>query len=763
MEPTYRKRIGTTKKIDTDDENCGHQYEKWNVLNIVLNLLINTEIKNFYISLNNDDFTVCNFDDIVIEVHENNCQNTYALQLKYRNKNDCLSVDQFGRADGDYSIIKHLRAFQNLKTLVNGIILYTNQKIQKNDKSSFQLKDTDFCISVNKINKKESNYLTKVLGKHTLYKFRMIVDDNQDIISVLPYRKFLDSFFLLTKKEDLDKLKKCVKRIFSEKFCDNDKQFDEYAKIIMEWYKETGNQVPKLSKKWMQLALALNILSNKIQDLDFNYRSKIISDLSNPSISENERQVLISSLQDYEKDNRRENLRKAISLFTISVFEVNSYCKLKQLWYDARSKLSTYEFNKIIHHYGINSDHVSNVSQIDSRTASQLLWLKENDCPLIVFEDESVYKAISLCPDKKFVLLGKGSFNGNLKIFRSLADVTMEKSTYNGITNNFFCSIQGKKEKDWAYLKAIKTDDLLKMVDTPYLIGGTLEKFAHAYTERYLYQDSVSLEFLNNNSSDTLIIVDTDGDDITRLRSTLKTHTFVDVKDIYCAKSPPQRNDFSKTVFFSATKCTYSQFRQIRGKNRVTNCHQFRLENNQLKWIRSIGDRVGDLKPYLRPDFYKTEEKALWLKPENNVNIIIGDANAGKTQLMKNFKNHCLNEFWTVIFSFEKIKSFLEYLRTSGETTSLSKLDRFLLENTFGCFSKSDTIFFESFLKEHNVICVWDGLDKLLDEELEKIVKIIDDVSTKRVQWITSRGRLRGYLEDRFKVFSLKLHDDLST
>ncbi|XP_063904034.1 uncharacterized protein LOC135123369 isoform X2 [Zophobas morio] len=752
---SFKKRSGTTDR--------GKEYEDVVLAFVILELVKDAATKNFHVSSNEEGFGA--FDDIVIKTESDKGNEIKAVQLKHT-ENRILSTKNLMSKTGDFSIGKYFKTFQEIKKDANEFILYTNRPFKCDDNTTFQLEEEEFSIILVKV-----KAASEVAEIDSAYQFKIIEEDwnVEMLLKIREYQRFFSKFYLYTDQKKVEILKNSVAENFKTTYYSDQEKFEKFFRRLSEWNIQEGNK-EKLNKRWIKRVIALLLLSSHIEPLSSG-------------------SVIVNSGNDKVKI-----FRETVSLFDITLLKKESYEKLNPVWNDTKKEnnFDFTELNKVRKMYfpAIKYIDHKNIDKIDPRIFIQLLWLTDK-CPLIIRQHENVEKAIQLCPDKKFILIGEGKKEEWMKIysvFQNLSNLIWKPDLCERIMQNFTISIQGKGEINLAtafgnsdeFLESVTTDNLVEMLDGPCYIGGEKEILPEPYIERSLSRNIINIKYLEKFWENTIIILNC-ADNFDKVKDKLKQSKLIDISyfleitnqnfenqrnEFYVAKSNPtqfkhkfnpDKSNFTNTVYTSNRNVSDLELEQIYDENReAKQIHYFKLsEDCNLEWIKSRGD-VGDLEVYKLYDKYCTNENELWCsRLDNNINLICGDPGMGKSELMKSCKNKCSPQYWTIIINPTDVHSFFYNPKFSKTTKYTDSFEKFIVNEKCRSLKKFERRFFEMCVQKNNVVYVWDALDEIIGEHLEAVYQIILGFSTKGfLQWITSRRHLKPFLEKKFNVLA---------
>ncbi|XP_063924377.1 uncharacterized protein LOC135138350 [Zophobas morio] len=724
---TFKKRKGTTDK--------GKKYEDLVIANVALQMVSDSKIKDFRLSSNDANFG--DFDDVVIEIETDRGKKTKALQLKHSNEKRQLTTKQLAGKKGDFSLIKYFKSAQEVQGKAQEFILFTTNTFETSEETKFKLEGEEFYLKPIKKTVSGDDFDVLRISENINYyhTFHILEDEwtKQNPEKIQQYRTFFESFRLYTNQDRFEALTKTTMNRFIETFCSNEETFMKYVYVISEWSMRDGKK-EKLSKKMMQRAIALRLLSSQIEPFVFG------------------------SVTDEKKI-----LREAICLFDITLLEKKGSNAIQNLWGDLDKSLDLKELNKVRSLYSLSSNNISSVENLDANLLTQLLWLMEK-CPLIVKEHENMEKAINLCPDAKFIILGEGKYEEWMKersVFQNLSNLKWKGELYDKILQNFTISLQGKEviKLATAFVKNeeifihVTVKKLLEMANGPCHIDGQEEVFPNLYVDRYLSVNIIDTKYLEAVDRNTVIVLNCEGN--SQELKISKDHTLTDVDGFLSNTNPKILND---PIFIKCEKnCSDSDFQKICSKataSKTVHCFKF-LNDQNLEWIGSKGS-VNKLRKYKLRSRSKDENEIWASEFSNNINLITADPGMGKTELTKSLKNKCIARYWTVILSAQDVNFLIE---NSAKLDKLEQFQTFILSKKYRHLSSLDLEYLKLCLKQRNVVFVWDALDAIFTHYLNRTLDLIVMLSQSGfIQWVTARKHLRSSLEEKFNTLSVSIN-----
>ncbi|XP_063904795.1 uncharacterized protein LOC135123848 [Zophobas morio] len=729
-EKIFEKRAGTTDK--------GKKYEDLVTANVALQMVSDSKIRDFHISSNDKNFG--DFDDVVIEIETDRGTKTKALQLKHSIKKKQLYIKQLAGKKGDFSLIKYFKSAQEIQGEVQEFILFTTNTFETSEETKFKLEGEEFHLKpIKKTVSGDDFGVLRISENINYYHIFQIVEDEwtkKNPEKIQHYRTFFESFRLYTHQECFEALTKSTMDRFNKMFCSNEETFKKYVDVISEWSLKDGKK-ETLSKRMMQRTIALRVLSSQIEPFVF------------------------VSVTDEMKI-----LREAICLFDITLLEKKGSNAIKQLWGDLHENLDLTELNKIRLLYSLSCDYISSVENVDANLLTQLLWLMEK-CPLIVKEHDNIEKAIKVCPDAKFIILGEGKYEEWMKersVFQNLSNLKSNGELRDKILQNFTVSLQGKEalnlvtafEKNEEIFEHVTVGNVLEMNNGPCHVDRQKEVFPNLYVDRYLSVNIIDIKYLEHVNRNTVIILNCDGN--SQQLKISKKHTLTDIDGFL---SNADAKIFDNPIFIRSENNYWdSDFQKICSKTPPsTTVHYFKFANHEnLEWIRSRGD-VNELRNCKLPSRSKNENEIWSSEFSNNINLITGDPGMGKTELTKSLKNNCCSKYWTVILSAQDVMSFFKNSGKSEISPDLKLFQTFILKEKYPHLTGMEREVFTMCLKQRNVVFVWDGLDEIFTHYLSGTLDLILMLSQKGfIQWVTARQHLKSSLEEKLNTLSVSVN-----
>ncbi|XP_063903830.1 uncharacterized protein LOC135123264 [Zophobas morio] len=733
--------------------SAGNEYNNVVLTSVVLELVNNTAIKNFHISSSDQDFAA--FDDIVIKLETNNGTEIKAIQLKHSNEKE-LCIEHLKAQDTDFSISTYFKYFKKIRNGADKLILFTNRSFKYIENRAFKISGEKFDIKPVKAN----DILQLRENEDSVYKFE-IMEENwtaEKLNKIQQYQMFFSKFYLYTNQESLADLKNTTATKFKARYSSSDEVSYKFLRTVSEWNIQDGEK-EKLNKYWTERLIALHLFSSQVEPLSFDFVNK--------------------KSRRSPQDVKMEIFREAICSFDIALFQKISSKTVKQLWSDFGKNIDFKELNKMRKRYLPTISHIDQ-NNMDPKTLTQLLWLMDK-CPLLLNHCENVKKAIQLCPDKNFILIGEGKIEEwmkNYSVFQNLSNLSQKPDLCQTVMKNFTVSIQGKEEinletvfgSDEKSLEKITSDNLVEMLDGPICIGGKKETLPEPYIERYLWGNIINIAYLEKVHKNTIIVLNFQNN-FDKVKDKLRYCKLIDIdnflqkkntctkKDVNKHENSYDKSDFVNTIYVGSRHYNKSEIQQIYNENTETEkIHYFKISNDgNLEWMESKGG-VSDLEGYkLTTNENTPNENALWSSClDNNINLLIGDPGSGKSVLMKSFKNKCPPKYWTVIINPQDVNLLLHDLSKSANYADLS--EKIISNEKHRLRSELDKNLFETCVEIKTVVFVWDAIDEILSENLDFVMNLILQLSRRGfLQWVTSRRYIKTSLENTFSLLALSM------
>jgi ankyrin repeat protein len=684
---------------------------------LILKLLTDSTVKDFHLSSNDENFGI--FDDVVVEIeYINGEKQIYAVQLKHVNKGKTLTKNGLAEKRGNFSISKYFEEWTKLRPSPVAIrfILFTNLKFDVPDGERIKLANHNFEVST--IESRQE----LMLGSHEHGRCYQFTSPDK-------YKEFFGQFYLYSNQSNVDKLKNDTKTKLLQMFNCEEEGFDKYLQFVTEWSLIEGKK-DKLSKCLISRAIAVRLLGPYMRSWSFS--------------------------GDQVGDNLNV-LRKAMSQFQVTLFGKAVEEKVRTIWKDAKSKLEINYCNRIGRRYQMLSKHAQAVDDLNDEESTRLLWLM-GLCPLPLVVNETVEKVIDACQDDKFVVIGALSEERE-NVFRKLSD--LDERTRINISKRFQCSLQGRDTVTLDYLvkenckilQIVTTNELVQMVDDPFNIGEKREILPIPHIDRILCRNIINLDFIDRTNDSTLIVIDNfeSQDEQKIMNSSIKKIRLIPLKDFWTKIQKGEdesRKEFDLEICISRSECSPDQMDRLFRLAKNTNCHHFRMCEEGLEWIRSKGD-IADLKEF-RSRGRGIDQTELFQKSiDNRINIICADPGMGKSILMKNLKNS--SKSWTVLV---QPKDHSRYFR--AKNTNIDDFIEYIVSKTYKNCDGFVRELVQILVEDCQIMFIWDGLDEVVDENLQVILTVIARLSTRGyLQWLTSRCNLLKTLESHFGVLSM--------
>ncbi|XP_063923930.1 uncharacterized protein LOC135138031 isoform X2 [Zophobas morio] len=735
----FKKRSGTT--------DAGKYYEHLYIANLILKLIIDDDVENFYLSSN--DSVYGSFDDVVVEIEFKDRTETFAFQLKHISRSGGIRIEQLNASSGNFSVEKYYKDFKKEVKLSDScikLVLFTNSKLNDEHIDRFKFGKLTPCEQVSLL----STRISKLEGK--CYRFEENADNFEE------YGPFFKNLYLYTGQTDAKGLEACTLEIFKEYFKSTETAFREYLHFITQWSMQEGNKT-KLNKIWMKYMISLCVLSPFIKPLSFVAGEPV--------------------------DAKRKFFREAVSKFDLTVINKNNLEKIESVWSNAVDGVDemkqTINVNNMYQLIEKGIETKESLYDKDATKVSKLMWLLGKS-PLVVEGCPQVYETIKICQVQKLIILDdRETFNGCVKksstdlchdsadgqqkpyLFEKLSDLENHVKLYEDILANFTYSLQGQKEAALKYLldiweesgDFITTDDLVEMIEAPLLIGKCKDALPPSHVERKLTKILIDIKFLEKISENTIVLVDC-LTDVNCFKQFLPKLVINEVNDVEFI----QNTIHEQKIYVCGKEISHEEFSALCKKNLEIQFHHFRyLDNHRLEWMESENydperKYINELERFrLQSDFmeYTIHERQYFIHSRQNINIICADAGMGKSTLTKSLKNSTMSTKWIIL-----IYARNHALHFRKHESNVDNFLKYILEETFkDCINPFHQKVFETMLKQNQVQLIWDGLDEASDATQISILTLVIAFSKKEVnQWLTSRINLRDMLEKGLGTFA---------
>ncbi|KAJ3648582.1 hypothetical protein Zmor_020375 [Zophobas morio] len=707
----FKKRAGTTDR--------GKDYEDLFISYIILDFIFDDEIQDFQISSNDESFGA--FDDIVLEItwrNEEKPKDSYALQLKHSARP--LTLKNLITKSGDFSVRKYHADFVKLKQDAFKWVILTNRKFNYNEREAkIRIEGDDFDVKIVKHEADED--FMKFCERRCFYQFRTVKNDEIEDV----YEEFFQKFFLCTNQLDVFQIEAAAIDKFKRFFDCGERIFRDYYKFVTDWSIREGRKV-KLNKGLMKEVIAAQVLS--------------------PSIK------VVTSVLHKEAEAGESLLLDIMSKFHVTYFMEEDFETLSKLlgvvvqkFKENKDMLKEVSITAL--KYQVVSSGIKELGSLSDDKCNLLLWIF-NLGHLVVKGNESVNKALSLCQNKKFIILCQRSCDSyQSSSFKYLSN--LQPQDVQDISKTFKCVFQGKKEITLEsllecshnVLSVVTTSHLLQMVYHQFSVGEESESLPSPYIRRSVSRLFLDFKLLNSIVAKTLLI-------IIGWKPTFKKFINHDINVINIEELSFGGKPDGKSIYV-CDECSKDTFDTICNNFQNLNCHQFRIDNEKLEWVRSK-DGVSALKKFLIEDNFIEEWKLLEYEEDNSLNLICADAGMGKTTLLKNLKNNYSTDFWTILVY---PKDHSKYFRQNGD--DVEKFVAYILDKVGSKYTDFEKNLLKIFYQEQRVNFFWDALDETSDDNFEVIVRIIIELRRRGFkQWVTSRNNLESCLENKFGVLS---------
>jgi hypothetical protein len=564
--------------------------------------------------------------------------------------------------------------------------------------------------------------------KNCCYKFQIVQDDNDtvamDATKMTKYVKFFDKFYLYVDQMNVQQLWDLLFNKFKEEFgCKTDYHVKKYLHFIQNW-NDCEKEKIKLNKSMMKNVLVFNLLSLNIRPPRPRLAEEPISE-------------------------EMKTLRQAILKFDITVFSEENEDLVKIIWaFDTTEFFEDSHTQKLVENYRFVKNN---------KTYLKLLWLRD-EYPLLVVDSYITRKAINLSSSKKFVLFSNNDNIddfANLSVLRKLSDLEEHPEIYETVVDKFKCAIQLKinalplrnfLQENKKIQEIVTTDKLVSMINDPLVICPDNEVLPPFYITRDISRNIIiDVRFFEKMDQDTLVFICC----WKKNSKLLEDFRIVDVEELM--KKDEHGEESGKVIYVSESKGSWEKFQECCSKMKKAKAHQFSMtEGEELEWVRSRNG-VEDLEEF-RKEQRSMKESEL-LKYENNINIVCAESGMGKTELMKSVKNkYCFNS-WTIM-----IYARNHYQHFKDKKDDVKAFKEYIIDRIYKRYKEFELQFLKMLIIDTKSIVVryiWDGLDEVSCENLEIILKIIEDLSQEGSKhWITSWNNLKEKLEQRFNTFS---------
>ncbi|XP_063930421.1 uncharacterized protein LOC135142611 [Zophobas morio] len=729
--PKFKKRRGTT--------DPGRDYEHLYIANLILKLIIDDDVENFYLSSN--DSTYGAFDDVVVEIKFKDRTERFAIQLKHVTKSGRIKIEQLNAPSGNFSVEKYYENFKNepkLSERSTKMVLFTNSKLNDEHMDRFNYGKLTLCEQDSLLSTRTSE-----LGGGC-YRF---VENGDELKK---FGTFLENFYLYTGQTDAKELEASTLESFKTYFNSNETVFLEYLHFITQWSMKERKKI-KLSKTWMKHMITLCVLSPYIRPLAFVTGGAM--------------------------NTKRKIFREAVSKFDLTIINKNSFEKIDSIWSNAIDDIvDVEEAIKVNYKYQLIETGIETKESLydkDVTKVSKLMWLLGKS-PLVVEECPQVYRVINLCQTQNLIVLDnqetftEGLRSGNTDdqqkphVFEKLSDLKKHPRLYEELLTNFTYSLQGQKDVNLKYLiemcednaNFVTTDDLVEMMEAPLLIGQHQDALPPSHIERKLTKILIDVKFLKNISKQTIVLLDCH--DVNSLKSLLPNLVVTEVKDDELLQSTIHK----QMIYVCGNEVSQENFSALSKQNPKIQFHHLRYLNNHcLEWIASenYGPKRGyinELEKFrLQSEFmeYTISEYEYFSHSRQNINIVCADPGMGKSTLMKSLKSSSSSSKWTIL-----IYARNHALHFRKSESNMDNFLKYILEDT--CNERTSRFHqgvFKTMLEENQIQLIWDGVDEASDATQTSILTLVSTFSEKGVkQWLTSRNNLKDMLENKLATFA---------
>ncbi|KAJ3662067.1 hypothetical protein Zmor_006431 [Zophobas morio] len=720
----FKKRPGTTDK--------GKDYEHLYIASLVLKLIIDETVENFYLSSNDDEFG--SFDDVVVKIILKDRTETYAVQLKHVTRKVVL-IERLNSPSGEFSIEKYYENFkkhEKLKEPSVKMVLFTNCKLNTEHLNRFKFGKLTPCEQNNLISYSEGSCYTFEASEDNLEKYEL----------------FFKNLCLCSDQPDVRQLKKEIFETLETQFGSNESVCREYVDFITQWSMKEGDKF-KLNQTWMKHVIALCVFSPFTKPLSF---------------------VEGKSVNDKEKI-----FREAVSKCDLAVIDEHNFERIESIWSDVVDDLDDVEStSKINNLYELIEDDISTKASLysaDLLKVSRLMWLLGKS-PLVVEGCPQVYQAIKTCQAQNLIILDdQETFNDKIVeretfLLQNLSDLKKHRQLYEEIITNFTYSLEGQREIELKFLvemcdvdNLISTDDLVEMLDAPLLIGNLQEVLPPSHIERRLTKILIDVDFLKNIDPNVVALIDS----VTNVNSFQQNLSDVVVTIINDVDKIQDTIHSLKIYITSETDISHEKFDTLCKKNSDFQFHHFKyLDEHRLEWLRSENCECFEkLENFQRQTEFMEfiDERQYFSESRQNINIICADPGMGKSTLMKSLKSVSFSSKWIILIY---ARNHPHHFRKNK--SDMDKFLKYVLKITCKKYSNPlHQIVFKTMLEQDRIEVAWDGLDEASDATQMSVLSLVKTFSERNVkQWVTSRNNLKSVLENTLATFSrsIKEFDD---
>ncbi|XP_063930442.1 uncharacterized protein LOC135142628 [Zophobas morio] len=415
----FKKRSGTT--------DVGKDYEHLYIANLILKLIVNGDVEDFYLSSN--DSAYGSFDDVVVEIKYKHRTEIFAIQLKHVSRTGGIQIEQLNASSGNFSIEKYYKGFKKepkFSERPTKMVLFTNSKLNDEHIDRFKFGKLTPC-------KQDGLLSTRIseLGGQC-YKFEEKEDKFKE------YGTFFKDLYLYTGQTDAKELETCTLEMFKVYFKSNETVFREYLHFITHWSAKEGIKF-KLNKTWMKNMISLCVFSSSIKPLSFVAGGTV--------------------------NSKRKIFKEAVSKFDLTHINKNNFKKIASVWSNAVDDIDDMqEVIKVNHRYQLIENGIATKDSLydkDPTKVSKLMWLLGKS-PLVVAGCPKVYQAVEVCHAKNLIILNnRKTFNEmpsndsdrdstggqkNLHVFQKFSDLKKHIQLYQEILTSFTYSLQGQQD-----------------------------------------------------------------------------------------------------------------------------------------------------------------------------------------------------------------------------------------------------------------------------------------------------------------------------